>query len=466
MSTNFYGGALTKRPTQKSTRFKEVGRFVTSIDGVYVDVSDTSKPGEYTTTSLPGEEFERMRRYSLVMAKWSYPSTAKNSKKWGVSTTAFAATNRLVSNAMYRQVFGEHPTQGTVSAKPYISALLSDAPTPDTFASALALANTPVFATIVDAVRVKNPEMAETLGEVAEYLNGFIDADLDYANGLHDTNKRKRQYATNMYRHMARTINGYSDDLSRRHRKKPGSKPGNKPGTGTKPGEGEGRPTDTAPKGKRKGNGFTVIPIDEYGSPGWKRPYLTKHELVLPHTGLAGRKLIPSNEGRFPKAFHRMVTDPYRRIFQRKTRALGGVVVFDCSGSMSLDDDDIRSVMKAAAGMSIVAYSAGDGEHDETYGNIHLIAKNGRQMRGLPEFPGDNGVDLPALKWAYFNLRLNSKSPVIWVSDGQVTGDGSKSNEALHRETKAFNRAKGIKRVNSPDEAVRLLRKLQKGQRK
>ena len=161
-----------------------------------------------------------------------------------------------------------------------------------------------------------------------------------------------------------------------------------------------------------------------------------------------------------------MVTDPYRRIFQRKTRALGGVVVFDCSGSMSLDDDDIRSVMKAAAGMSIVAYSAGDGEHDETYGNIHLIAKNGRQMRGLPEFPGDNGVDLPALKWAYFNLRLNSKSPVIWVSDGQVTGDGSKSNEALHRETKAFNRAKGIKRVNSPDEAVRLLRKLQKGQRK
>jgi hypothetical protein len=87
-------------------------------------------------------------------------------------------------------------------------------------------------------------------------------------------------------------------------------------------------------------------------------------------------------------------------------------------------------------------------------------------MRGLPEFPGDNGVDLPALKWAYFNLRLNSKSPVIWVSDGQVTGDNSKSNEALHRETKAFNRAKGIKRVNSPSEAVQLLRKLQRGQRK
>lgn len=53
-------------------------------------------------------------------------------------------------------------------------------------------------------------------------------------------------------------------------------------------------------------------------------------------TGKLGRREIATNEGKYPKAFYRLVTDPYRRIFKRKTRSLGGVVVFDCSGSMGL----------------------------------------------------------------------------------------------------------------------------------
>jgi len=90
------------------------------------------------------------------------------------------------------------------------------------------------------------------------------------------------------------------------------------------------------------------------------------------------------------------------------------------------------------------------------------VARNGRQARHLPDFPGGNGVDLPALKYAYYNLRLNSHSPVIWVSDGQVTGEGDHSTFELRTATRKFIRSKGIVQVETPDEAVKLLHKLQR----
>jgi Mg-chelatase subunit ChlD len=72
-------------------------------------------------------------------------------------------------------------------------------------------------------------------------------------------------------------------------------------------------------------------------SNGWEALYVVKPDLVRSHTGKLGRRSVYTGTGRSVKNVSRLYSDPEQRIFTRKTRALGAVVVFDCSGSMSLD---------------------------------------------------------------------------------------------------------------------------------
>jgi hypothetical protein len=214
---------------------------------------------------------------------------------------------------------------------------------------------------------------------------------------------------------------------------------------------------------KRKGDSKSgTKPEVSITDDAWETLVVAKPPLEIPHTGKLGRRFIPATYGKYPQYLHRELTDPYERIFKRKTRALGGIVVIDCSGSMSLDEDDIHRLLKASAGSTVICYSAdlwSRGSSGDP--NAWVVARNGRMVRKLPEFPGGNGVDAPVLKWAVDNYRRGSSTPVVWVSDGHVTGKRDQSTELLRKETKSVCKRYGITRVEEVNDAIKLLNKLQ-----
>lgn len=446
MKDNFLGDALTKRPnTRHAAKFERDGGNAVTLEGVNVSATNNKGPGSYSTTDFPGDAFERMRRFALVLAKYSVPDTPKLAKKYGVMNESFVSANRVISTLAFKTLFREDATKDTVNTAPYTQGFKADATNPKMIAAALAFAGTAAMTRIINEVAAFRKPVADALleanTEIVEWLGYY---GITAANYLHDKHRHRQRYAVDLYTQLAHLIERQSETISR---------------AGKKRGDKRKQPPRPVPPTKSKRRITREI---ENPEDAWATPYLVKHPLDIPHTGKLGRRLIAWNEGKQPKAFYRQVTDPQRRIFKRKTRALGGVVVFDCSGSMGLDDEDIKQVMRAAAGCSILCYSAsGSEETDARNGNIHLVARNGRQTRSLPDFPGGNGVDLPALKWAYDNLRLNSKSPVIWVSDGGVTGKGDTSSLELRIMTDKYIKAKNIRQVLNPAEAIKLLTQLQ-----
>ena len=188
------------------------------------------------------------------------------------------------------------------------------------------------------------------------------------------------------------------------------------------------------------------------------KPAYPKLEIV--HNGRMNRKRRASELGKTPKYMNRLLTDPSRRIFAKKAKSLGGVVVIDCSGSMSLSDSDIEKLVTSASGSTIWAYSATCRDYELE--NCWLIADRGKRVRELPEFHGGNGVDLPAIAFAR-RYRRNKNDMMIWISDGRVTGNGDTSDSRLRRATAHFIRKNNIHHVEELNEAIKLLSDAQKG---
>lgn len=443
---------LPQRPSQKTNKFKPSGGFSTSLESTQVSVSTNLTGGKYSAPTLEGSEFDRMRRYGLILGRWSLPNIDKEAKKTTIPVSCYEAANRLVANDMFKNIFGDDPTQGTVNLTPYINAFNAGHITPELIHSVAGFIGTEAYSTIVKLIKSspKSAQIKRALTEMSNSIQTNVFDDKPYyeygLNALHERGRYAKNRAIGLFSYIASIIASSSNSLMEEVSDKP------QPKSTKKLGEKPDKPTR-----------LKMLPEES----GWCKPYLAKYPLELPHTGKMGRRNIFTNEGKYPKHFHRQVTDPFRRIFSRKTRSLGGVVVFDCSGSMGLSEEQVQQVLRSSAGCSIVCYSDhGDEDKDREFGNIHLIARNGRQMRGLPEFPGGNGVDLPALRYGYDHLRLNGKSPVIWVSDGQVTGLTGTHSSVLWRKTEAYIKRRNIHHVQTPEEAVKLLNKLQRGIRK
>lgn len=148
--------------------------------------------------------------------------------------------------------------------------------------------------------------------------------------------------------------------------------------------------------------------------------------------GRLGRRRVATDIGTNPRRIHRHLTDPERRIFDRRVRGLGAVVLIDQSGSMHLSTDDLWSMIKAAPGATIIGYSHAPNSKDVP--NTWVLAEGGRVVSEVPHGNGGNGVDGPALTFALGKRKKNE--PFIWVCDGQVTSytDGyTKSGEAFCR---------------------------------
>ena len=156
------------------------------------------------------------------------------------------------------------------------------------------------------------------------------------------------------------------------------------------------------------------------GIPCWEDLRIAPTELSIHAPGSIGKKRIPANTGRHPRRLHRLLTDPERRIFDRTVHGRGGGVVSDCSGSMRLSVEEIKEILNAAPGATILAYSDMGDEGD----NAWIIAHKGKMVSEMPKMGGGNGVDHPALEWG-IKAKQRPTSPVIFITDGGVCGKNS-----------------------------------------
>ena len=96
----------------------------------------------------------------------------------------------------------------------------------------------------------------------------------------------------------------------------------------------------------------------------WAQLNVKEQNLTRHVPGGLGKKRIASNMGRNPRRIQRMFTDPEKRIFDRKVKGNGGVVLIDYSGSMALSEKDVLEIMEAAPGCTVACYTTNDFDTD------------------------------------------------------------------------------------------------------
>jgi hypothetical protein len=197
--------------------------------------------------------------------------------------------------------------------------------------------------------------------------------------------------------------------------------------------------------------------------PAWGQLNPTEADLLKAAPGSISRKRKAAQVGRNPRRIHRMLTDPERRIFDVKARGKGGIVLIDASGSMHFGPDDIQKIMELAPG-ALVAIYAEDGDGSSGEHNLHVIAKNGKMADEIPRYQTGNNVDLPALKWAIAK-RSSNKIPVLWVTDGAVTGVDGNVYSSLGVQCIEFCKRERIIVAEDINEAVRVMGDLKSGRK-
>lgn len=187
-------------------------------------------------------------------------------------------------------------------------------------------------------------------------------------------------------------------------------------------------------------------------------------EKILPKprsvAGRLGRKRVASQTGVNPRNMGRLLTDPERRVFDRRIRGNGGMVVVDQSGSMRLTEGDLWKIIESAPGCMIIGYSHQAGSIDVP--NVWILADRGKVVNEIPSGAG-NGVDVPALRFALKRRRNNEA--FVWVCDGTVTDKDDHVSPSLAEECAKLVIKHRIHQVKDVKGAVEALAKAGKGQR-
>lgn len=188
----------------------------------------------------------------------------------------------------------------------------------------------------------------------------------------------------------------------------------------------------------------------------WHDVKPSPNKLTRPHVGKIGAKRSPSDTGRTIKHPSRALTDPARRVFERRARSKNALVVLDMSGSMNYRTEQLDEVLELARGAVVVGYSISSDDY-----NFHLLARDGMRVADLPDHGGANGLDGTALTYAVNKYRKNSTTPIVWVSDGEVNGIGDHTELALDMIHRL--RATGAHHVENLTEAIELLENMARG---
>lgn len=412
-----------------------------SLTDVAVTHGTAKRSHGIVAPSGQGETSRRLRRFALALSRVKFPEVRKYAKRWGVSERAIDLASQLIAYDLYSRAYSDDPTDGTMSVAPLARLLNEPAPNVSVFREALGFANTKAFETLLSVVPL---EIADHLKEAARSISMEINYERHRYPWIHRTESRYHvKWGRRAYRDLASRIDDKAQEISN-HLAESNAQ--------------AKQVRRTEELAKEYGNGQ---PVETKGLTGWYPLFVSKPPLDLPHTGKLGRKVIYTNQGKHVKNIGRLVTDPERRIFTRKTRSLGAVVIVDCSGSMSLTDDELKAIMKASAGATVLAYSTG-GMPSKTDPNAWIVARKGRQVRHMPNFPGGNGCDGPALAYGV-SLRAKTIQPVIWISDGRVTGIADRYSPDLADQCRRLCKKHGIIHVRNVKQAIAQLKKLQGG---
>jgi hypothetical protein len=430
--------ALPARPLLKVNTYEQ-GDEAFTLDTVCIKRSTGKKAHTYSAPMGNGEEAQRLRRYVLTLSRYELPDIPAKAKKWVIPEQAITATQRIVANVFHRHAYADDPSTNTVELGTLARVLSADKPSPQALYKALSFVETEAFDTLMGSIT--NPLVKATLHEAREDIERYLWS-YDYAKYLHyinDPRKYMSKRAIDVHRAMAERLSGNVEELMQKQRRSEAERK-----------KAEAKLAQSLKKG-------TLVPQQNGLEGDWEPLIVDKPPLEINHTGKMGRRIIATDTGRNPRYISRLVTDPDKRIFSRKTRALGGVVVIDNSGSMSLSERDLAQLMSASAGSTVVMYSS---DVNATTPNCWVIARKGRQVRHIPDTPGGNGVDGPALVYAT-TLRDRRSQPIIWVSDGYVTGVRDASKAILTQECLRLQRKHNIIRVEDVQEAIKLMTKLQ-----
>lgn len=428
----FLPQGLGERPDLKqNSRYRQIGS-ASSFEQVSVTHSHTVRRDHaYSVPDGEGVISRRLRRFGLALSRYSLPME-KYAKRWKVSEMIVGHTNRMVASYIHQKAYGDDPTEGTFSPEPLMALLKETNPPMSALTQAMALWGSIHYRKVMDDLLTRHPELGDAIKYAEHQFDWIFMRQGERLHNINSDSTYLRKQALRAYRDVANVLAFFQDQAKSAEVQRNGKRS-------------QSRPQEV----KRE-------MVDGAGD-GWEDLMVAKPELPIPHSGRAGRRIIPTQIGRFARYFQRIVTDPEQRVFSRKTHALGGTVVIDCSGSMSLSDSDLRRLMRASSGCTVLCYSHGWGEG----ANAWVVARNGRQIRHLPHFPGGNGVDGPALVYAHKHLRRTAKHPMIWVSDEQVTGRGDIARRELRRQTDGIKKRYNIKVVRRVRDAERLLAKLQ-----
>jgi hypothetical protein len=430
---------LPDRPLLKENTYQTGGEAY-SIDSVGVSFSTSAKKKHLITAPTGDSDVaETLRRYVLVRSRYDLPDAAKYAKRWSVSETSVETACRTLANARYFHAFGQDPSIGTTETTILARVLSEGNPPKAAILSALSHSGTQAFDDLMG--KVADPQLVIELKELEQQIISFL-YDYNAARDLPLINSPNPRYQKRGVKEWAWYVkhidslatNQVSEQRGRLQQKQ--------------------QEADAPQK---------AYPKDSNLVGDWEQLVVSKPELSINHTGKLGRRTIAADSGREIRYINRMVSDPDRRVFSRKTRALGGVVCIDASGSMSLSESDLDRLLKASAGATVLMYSGGLDNPSKP--NVWVIAKKGRMVRHLPDPPGDNAVDGPALVYAS-SLRDRGSQPLIWVSDGYVTGRRSgSSNTNLLNDIEMIRRQHKVIQVRNVYEAEQLMKRLQGGSR-
>lgn len=466
--TSKYGGnrfspeALEVRKKAKHNRFESTGAMPTTLDGVTVVMSDSEKPHMFSAPQAEGAEFRRLRRFGLLLSRYGLVDKNKFARKKDIPIDIVTCAERVVATTAYGDIYGGDPTIGTTNLAPLAAMLSQPNCPPTTVAHALSYMGTQAYEQL--ASMVTNPAVRHDLEAVkGDYLRSLRFCGRGIREHINKHGNSQTRRTNNYYNHICQMLMTGVDHMEsqanyRQLREQQAEADKQRKIRGN---DKLKRNTPDKLEGKRivRGNKPVLREIVPTIN-GWCYALLEKMPLTLPHTGRKGRKLIPMPYGKSIRFIAREDTDPEQRVFSRKTRSKGGVVIVDCSGSMSFDTSDLDRIMAATAGATVLCYSSGN-EPDGA--NIWLVAQNGRRTSTLPYFPGNNGVDGPALEYGV-SLRKHNE-PIVWISDTRVTGHNDHASENLRDWCLAFCNRHDIYITPNSYEAATLLRRIQMGKK-
>ena len=429
--------ALGQRPELDHNRY-ESGGTPLDFDGVSVSFGTPRKPHSYQAPTGDGLTSRRLRRFALTLSRFQLPNSKQLAKRWKVKPSSVKYAEQIFAINAYKEAFNDDPTIDTMSTDVLATMLSEPSPNSELFGKAISYSNTKAFDNLV--LEIGNEEVRDLLVNFNNHLKGIYGTGSWRWRQVKDINSPtdfRRRRARTSYRDLAREIDRLSM-LGEKHIK------------------------DQEKQEKQAGESYEYGKGKEYtdGSDRWYPLYVSKPELPLTHTGKLGRKVMYTDTGRAIKNIGRLFSDPEERIFTRKTRALGAVVVIDCSGSMSLCEGDIDEMIKVSAGATVLCYSS-DSRPSHDNPNAYVVARKGRRIRKLPDFHGGNGCDAPALMYGIKVLRESSRQPVIWISDEMVTGLNDSGGLSLREETNRIKQRYGVIVCRNAYSAIKTLKKLQ-----